>query len=454
MGQTAIISPQIIDATTIGKTVLTASSEGIAADAIGLGATDDVTFNSVDAVDGSYSGNLVSEVNGTIRHYATGTDGDADTSFIEIGDDGTNLTVYGKQSGAGAHKDIRLGNSVHYMQVVPTSAKMEWYVSGIRKLQVTSTNSNFSADLIATTPTYTLGNTSSRWGNVYAVNGSYSGNLNVEVSGSQRVYNLGTEGDTNSEYLETSWDTNRAYIETKATGSGVSRDLFLGSASSGTTVVRGARTQLYDGAALMQNIDSGYNTMYNGVRPSSDGTVTLGYDGRRWSDVYSVDGSYSGNLNTEVGGSQRVYNLGTEGDADTEYLETVVDSGIYCIRTGATGSGSYTKKVYVGTGFSGTNSDRGMTVSNSDAKFIFGGSRFTIAGGAVTTYSKFIPAINGAYPCGEDGKRWSSVASVDGDFSGDVIMAANVDFTGLPTADPVVAGRLWNDSGTLTISAG
>ena len=173
-----------------------------------------------------------------------------------------------------------------------------------------------------------------------------------------------------------------------------------------------------------------------------------------FNSVASVDGSYSGNLNTEVGGSQRVYNLGTEGDADTEYLETVVDSGIYCIRTGATGSGSYTKKVYVGTGFSGTNSDRGMTVSNSDAKFIFGGSRFTIAGGSVTTYSKFIPATNGAYPCGEDGKRWSSVVSVDGDFSGDVIMAANVDFTGLPTADPVVAGRLWSDSGTLKISAG
>lgn len=33
--------------------------------------------------------------------------------------------------------------------------------------------------------------------------------------------------------------------------------------------------------------------------------------------------------------------------------------------------------------------------------------------------------------------------------SGDVI-----DFTGLPTADPAVAGRLWNDAGALKISAG
>ena len=40
------------------------------------------------------------------------------------------------------------------------------------------------------------------------------------------------------------------------------------------------------------------------------------------------------------------------------------------------------------------------------------------------------------------------------DVTGDVVMAANVDFTGLPTSDPLVAGRLWNNSGVATISAG
>ena len=33
-------------------------------------------------------------------------------------------------------------------------------------------------------------------------------------------------------------------------------------------------------------------------------------------------------------------------------------------------------------------------------------------------------------------------------------VSGNVNFTGLPTADPVVAGRLWNDAGTLKVSAG
>ena len=39
-------------------------------------------------------------------------------------------------------------------------------------------------------------------------------------------------------------------------------------------------------------------------------------------------------------------------------------------------------------------------------------------------------------------------------FDGDVVMASNVDFTGLPTSDPNTAGRLYNDSGTLKVSSG
>ena len=34
------------------------------------------------------------------------------------------------------------------------------------------------------------------------------------------------------------------------------------------------------------------------------------------------------------------------------------------------------------------------------------------------------------------------------------INAANIDFTGLGTTDPAVAGRLWNNEGTLKISSG
>lgn len=39
------------------------------------------------------------------------------------------------------------------------------------------------------------------------------------------------------------------------------------------------------------------------------------------------------------------------------------------------------------------------------------------------------------------------------DFGG-VKVSGDIDFTNLPTADPLVAGRLWNDSGTMRISSG
>ena len=42
-------------------------------------------------------------------------------------------------------------------------------------------------------------------------------------------------------------------------------------------------------------------------------------------------------------------------------------------------------------------------------------------------------------------------AKVTGNFEA---TGSQVDFGGLPTSDPSVAGRLWNDSGTVKVSAG
>lgn len=38
--------------------------------------------------------------------------------------------------------------------------------------------------------------------------------------------------------------------------------------------------------------------------------------------------------------------------------------------------------------------------------------------------------------------------------TGILTASGNVDFTNLPTSDPVVSGRLWNDSGTVKVSSG
>lgn len=51
----------------------------------------------------------------------------------------------------------------------------------------------------------------------------------------------------------------------------------------------------------------------------------------------------------------------------------------------------------------------------------------------------------------DDGSQWLLIAKAH---SQDLSFTANVDMPGLPTADPAVAGRLWNDAGTVKVSAG
>jgi hypothetical protein len=54
----------------------------------------------------------------------------------------------------------------------------------------------------------------------------------------------------------------------------------------------------------------------------------------------------------------------------------------------------------------------------------------------------------------EAGVNLSGSATTTGSMGSLKIDGASVDFTGLPTSNPGVAGRLWNSSGTLKISAG
>lgn len=271
MAITAFTSGAIIDATAIGKTVLTASSEGVAADAIGLGSTDSPTF-----VNGTFTGTVTVDTNGGI----TGSD------------------------------YLRLKNTTGTVLYVGVNARIIHDSTGFYP----------NPDGIGS-----IGKSGRRFAGFYGVDGSFSGNLNTEVGGSQRVYNLGSDGDTNVEYLETSWDTNVATI---------------GTANSGTGVVR--NLQFNRGTQPMMDFSS-----------SSGGSIRI----RRPIRAYAA------------------YDVGL-------------------------------------------------------------------------SYERF----NGGYFHRLDASI--SVNSVDGNFSGDVVMSGDVDFTGLPTSDPSVSGRLWNDSGTVKISGG
>ena len=104
--------------------------------------------------------------------------------------------------------------------------------------------------------------------------------------------------------------------------------------------------------------------------------------------------------------------------------------------------------------------DANITDTASDANSnllnlkVSGVQKFRVKKDGTCTATAFVGSGAGltnlpAVDTGED-YTWTG----DNEFDGDVIMAANVDFTGLPTSDPSVSGRLYNDSGTVKISSG
>ena len=135
------------------------------------------------------------------------------------------------------------------------------------------------------------------------VAGSYSGNLNVESGGSQRVYNLGTEGDADTEYLETSWSSDLAIISPEATGNGVGRSLRVGSGTSYLNINNSSTFQFYRNSSLYMVFGSANITVYKYIQPNSDLGVTFGSPSRRWGTGYfgtveATDGDFSGTTTT------------------------------------------------------------------------------------------------------------------------------------------------------------
>ncbi|MDA7514308.1 hypothetical protein N8508_00805 [bacterium] len=154
------------------------------------------------------------------------------------------------------------------------------------------------------------GSSSRRWSGVYSIDGSFTGNLTSEVGGSYKLYNLGTEGDTDTEYLDMSWDTNTASITTQETGAGVGRSLVVGAGGTYLSCAYSSTLNLYYNSSRVFRAEASATYMYYGgakllkltagvVGTDVTNTVSLGTDAVRWSDVYSVDGDFSGNITAE-----------------------------------------------------------------------------------------------------------------------------------------------------------
>ena len=474
-----------------------------------------------------YGDNLVSEVGGSYKLYGLGTEGDADTEYLE-----TNYSTYynitTKSTGAGSNKAIMLqyaeqnrllissGELRVYKYLRPSDTTIDIGSVANPFRTVYSVDGDFSGILAAlevetgtlrnggswylkvsgqsaspinlardTIPyfddTYDFGSDSNRWSNVYSVDGSFSGNLNVETgSDGLRFYSTGTDGDTDTAFLNVGFDSSASAYKVAAdrTGAGLLRQLWFDASQirtyeSGTllTIAESNELRMYgtlvpssnglrsvgsaskrfgdyygvdgdfSGTVATETITGANGTTtdasiyfrpnlgdlfvrtanssniakfaptgiltYTHIAPQSTDTHSCGLAGQRWANTYSVDGSFSGSLVSEVSGSYKIYNLGTEGDTDTEFGYIEYDSGTGILKFGvdATGSGSTSRPVNF------------YTDSSFGFKATGGTTRFNISASNVVTYLNFLPSQDNAKNLGSDATRFARAYVNSGTFT-------------------------------------
>ena len=79
--------------------------------------------------------------------------------------------------------------------------------------------------------------------------------------------------------------------------------------------------------------------VYKDMKPRYDSLTNFGSDSSRWLKGYFDDGSFTGNLTSEVGGSMRLFNLGSDGDTDTECLELSASANVFTLEAKKSGAG-------------------------------------------------------------------------------------------------------------------
>ena len=370
---------------------------------------DTQRWQTIYGTDGSFSGNLDTEVGGSNRLFHLGSDADVaagDTEYYGVSIDSGVIKVGSKATGAGS-----LRNLYHYAGVyrLYSGGGLVW-----------STASNYSVahyyNQIPSQDNYrTSGRSDRRWSDVYGVGGSFSGNLKVETGGAFKLYDLGTEGDVDTQHFEIAYDAvNNVSLSTNSTGAGVGGK--MGFSTGGSTALNLTLSSIY---------------VYRNFLPSSNSLV-CGASSLRWGGVYGVDGNFSGSLTSEVGGSYRLYNLGTEGDTDTEFLSLETDSNEFRILSSIAGAGVL-RDIRLG-GYDGV-AYRGLRIqpASGGMQFIYNNavrlsinSTTTNISTTTTTTQDQRPTLNDTYTNGTAAFRWSDVYSVDGDFTGTVTANAFV----------------------------
>lgn len=174
-----------------------------------------------------------------------------------------------------------------------------------------------------------------------------------------------------------------------------------------------------------------------------------------WTGTHTFTGlsSVGGDVVIGDGGTDelQIYGVGTAGDSNYERIVFGFSNSRYRIVSEAGGTGT-ARNIVVGSGDGSSNAvlslDNGTGINNS----------FAIAGNAASCAIRFDDSggtsRNAIYVSS------GNVMTIGNANYGSILLVNNVSFGGtltaanLPTSDPAVANQLWNDAGTVKVSAG
>jgi len=151
------------------------------------------------------------------------------------------------------------------------------------------------------------------------------------------------------------------------------------------------------------------------VLPKFGGLYDLGSDTRKWQELHCFDASFSGDLVTEAGGNQYIYNTYTDA-SNYERLEIFGNGSEYRILSAADGTGAY-RNIRLGGYQPSDTSFRGIRLDTSNGIFEWiynnitklrcDSNTFNVSA-TTTTTQDVRPKLDSSYDLGSDAIRWTN----------------------------------------------